>query len=635
MSKEIRSTGLRYAFALGLFAVTLGVASAVSYFSPKNNNLTILVMVALVAAAWYAGRGPGLLLAILIEVTAVTFNPIPPDVPMAKVIFGHVSVFLLLLLLVLLVSSRKRAEHRIREQGELLQVMLNSIGDAVIATDLDGLINFLNPVAETLTGWRQKKAYGKPLEKVFYLINEKTREPLDNPFQKIKREGAITGLADHTLLVSKSGKEIPIDDSGAPIKDRDGKVVGSVIVFHDVTSRRQAELALMKSEERLRQSQKMEAIGTLTGGVAHDFNNLLTAILGNTQLALRKIKSEDPLQAPLIQVEKAGNRAAALTRQLLAFSRRQHLDRKNINVNDTIREILKLLERIIGEDVKVATKFEEKLSTVYADRAQLEQVIMNLSVNARDAMPQGGDLGIETNDIELDEYYCRQYPDFQPGKYVQIKVSDSGSGMDEETQSRIFEPFFTTKGVDQGTGLGLSMVYGIVKQHDGQINVYSELGQGTTFKIFLPAIDLKVEEEIQATQHFPPGGAETILVAEDEEALRNLSKDILETLGYKVIIVENGMRAVETFVENREKINLLLFDVIMPSLGGVEAYERICSLGSAAPVIFMTGYSSEMTYNRIERQNDQFDHATISVLQKPYSFDGLGRAIREALDRGE
>jgi PAS domain S-box-containing protein len=633
MIKEIRSTGWRYAFALGLFAITLGISAGISYFSPKNNNMTILVVAVLIAAAWYAGRGPGLLLASLIEITTIAFNPNPPDAPLAKIIFAHVSIFLLLVIMVLLVSSRKRAEHRFREQGELLQVMLDSIGDAVIATDVDGLINFLNPVAETLTGWKQKTAYGKPLEKVFYLIDEKTREPVENPVLRIKREGRVSGLDSHTLLVSKSGKEIPIDDSGAPIKDRDEKVIGSVIVFHDVTERRHAELALLKSEERLRQSQKMEAIGTLTGGVAHDFNNLLTAILGNTQLALRKLELGSPLQIPLIEVEKAGNRAAALTRQLLAFSRRQHLERRNINVNDAINEILRLLERIIGEDVKVTTKFSADLSAVFADRAQIEQVIMNLSVNARDAMPLGGDLGIETSNIELDEYYCRQYPDFRPGRYVQIKISDSGCGIDEEIQARIFEPFFTTKGVDQGTGLGLSMVYGIIKQHDGQINVYSELDQGTTFKIFLPAVDLEVEREKDAFQPLLPGGMETVLVAEDEEALRNLSLDILETLGYKVIIVENGTLAVETFIENRENINLLLFDVIMPSMGGVEAYERIRALGSTVPVVFMTGYSSEMTYKRIEQHSTQFDRAIISVLQKPYSFDGLGRVIRESLDK--
>ncbi len=590
------------------------------------------MIAALVAATWFAGRGPGLVVAALIEITTVVFNPVNPDVPLAKVIFGHFSVFAFMVIIVLLVSSRRSAEGRIREQGELLQVMLNSIGDAVIATDLDGTVNFLNPVAEKLTGWNQKKAYGKPLEKVFNLIDEKTREPLENPFLRVKREGPMAGLADNTLLIDKKGKEIPIDDSGAPIKDRDGKIIGSVIVFHDVSERRKAEHALFKSEERLRQSQKMEAIGTLTGGVAHDFNNLLTAILGNTQLALRKIKSGDPLEVPLVEVEKAGNRAAILTRQLLAFSRRQHLDRKNINVNDTIKEILKLLERIIGEDIHVTTKFGSDISAVYADRAQMEQVIMNLSVNARDAMPRGGELGIETSNIELDEYYCRQYPDFKPGRYVQIKLSDTGCGMDEELQTRIFEPFFTTKGVDKGTGLGLAMVYGIVTQHDGHINVYSEPGHGTTFKLFLPAIDIPAENENDDAPLALPGGPETILVAEDEEALRNLSRDILETLGYRVIMVEDGAKAIEAYNENSAKIDLLLFDVIMPSMGGVEAYERIKALGTEIPIVFMTGYSSEMTYNRIEQQNSQFDHAVISVLQKPYSFDGLGKSIREALD---
>jgi two-component system, cell cycle sensor histidine kinase and response regulator CckA len=594
--------------------------------------MTLLVVAALFAATWYAGRGPGLLLAILVELTTIISNPFPPDAPVAKIIFAQASVLIFMIVFVLLISSLKTAGHKYREQGELLQVTLDSIGDAVITTDLEGKVTFLNPVAEKLTGWKEKKAYGEPITEIFRLVDEKTREPIENPFEKIKREGRTMAFDGHTMLISKNEEEIPVDDSGAPIKNRDGEIIGSVIVFHDVSHRREAEQALQKTEERLRQSQKMEAIGTLTGGVAHDFNNLLTAILGNTQIALRKLPPGSSVENSLIEVEKAGNRAADLTRQLLAFSRRQHLDRKHININDAIKEIFKLLTRIIGEDVNVTTNFSPGISTVFADRAQMEQVMLNLCVNARDAMPDGGELNIETSDSELDEYYCRQFPDVRPGKYVQIKVSDSGCGMDEETKGRIFDPFFTTKGVDQGTGLGLSMVYGIIKQHDGHINVYSEVGEGTTFKIYLPALQTAVEKETDMTSPSSPGGVETILVAEDEPALRNLSRDILETLGYRVIMVENGAEAVDIFMRDRARINLALFDVIMPEMGGVEAYERIRGLDAVVPVIFMTGYSSEMTYNRIERQSTQFDHAIISVLQKPYSFDALGRAVREALD---
>jgi two-component system cell cycle sensor histidine kinase/response regulator CckA len=313
----------------------------------------------------------------------------------------------------------------------------------------------------------------------------------------------------------------------------------------------------------LRQSQKMEAIGTLAGGVAHDFNNLLN-ILGNAQLAIGKLEPEHPLQLRLAEIEKAGKRAAVLTRQLLAFGRRQHLERRVINLNEAISEILKLLQRIIGEDIEVRMKSAPGLASVFADPSQIEQVVMNLGVNARDAMPGGGQLTIETSHVELDENYSRQYPYIQPGEYVQIMISDSGTGMDQKTQSRIFEPFFTTKEVGKGTGLGLSMVYGIVKQHEGHINVYSEVGKGTTFKVYLPVH--AGDPGKQAPEVKPPliGGTETILLAEDEEALRNLARVVLEELGYTVLVAKDGLEAVEMYAAEGGHIDLLLFDVVMP-----------------------------------------------------------------------
>ena len=402
-----------------------------------------------------------------------------------------------------------------------------------------------------------------------------------------------------------------------------------------IESAKLAEHALIESEQRLQQSQKMEAIGTLAGGVAHDFNNLLTVILGNTQLALRKLQADDPLQLRLVEVEQAANRAAALTRQLLAFSRRQHLERHTINVNETIKVITKLLRRIIGEDVEVRVIVSADLSAVFADPTQIEQVIMNLAVNARDAMPQGGQLTIETSNIELDQSYRRQYPYVNPGKYVQISVSDNGTGIEPETQKRIFEPFFTTKGVDNGTGLGLSMVYGIVKQHEGHINVYSEVGLGTTFKIFLPIVESAVEKEVPALQLPLLGGTETILVAEDEGGLRYLAREILEGLDYTVLLARNGEEAVELYKANRERIDMLLLDVVMPRLGGIEAYKQIQKLGGDVPLIFMTGYNVQAVQSRDVKENGILEELGVMVVQKPYNVEGLGRKVREVLDKSK
>lgn len=625
---------IRYGLGVGLFIATLLISTGLLYFSIRI-NLTILVVFVLVAATWYGGRGPGLLLAVLIMATTIVSTPPPPGTPLGRVIFGHFSVFALFVFIVLVMSGRKRSEKRLREQGELLRVTLTSIGDGVIATDADGKVTFLNPTAEALTGWKAGEAEGRPLGEIFKRIDENTREPVSTDLEAISGETHRT-TPTPTTLITREGKEIPIEDSNALIRDADGNIVGAISVFHDISRRRKAEQALTETESRLRQSQKLEAIGTLTGGVAHDFNNLLTAILGNVQLAFRKISPADPVQINLVEIEKAGNRAAGLTRQLLAFSRRQHLNRSSINLNDTIAEIFKLIERVIGADVHITAGYDQDLWPVYADSAQIEQIIMNLSINARDAMPDGGRLTIETNNIELDEHYSRHYPYVQPGKYVQITVSDTGSGMDDETKARIFEPFFTTKEVNKGTGLGLAMIYGIVKQHEGHINVYSELGHGTTFKIFLPATTAPAEVEKRPAPVSLIEGNETILIAEDEEALRNLSRDILEALGYTVLMAENGEKAVEIFARYRDRIDLLLLDVVMPVVGGAEAYDRIRKLaGREVPLIFMTGYSSETVTSGFAKDGRSEAAQTANVIQKPYSLDGLGHKVREVLDEAK
>ncbi|MCY7348271.1 MAG: PAS domain S-box protein [Pyrinomonadaceae bacterium] len=420
--------------------------------------------------------------------------------------------------------------------------------------------------------------------------------------------------------------KIERDATGAPIR--------MPVALVDITDERKAaEKALIENEERLRQAQKLEAIGTLTGGVAHDFNNLLTTILVNTQIGLRNTAPGDSMHNLLTEIQNAGNRAAALTRQLLAFSRRQKLEPRPVNLNKTIGDTINLLKRLIGADVEIFVNCAPDLATVFADPAQIEQVVMNLAVNSRDAMPNGGKLFIETCNIELDEDYCRVHQYVQPGKYVQIKVKDTGEGIDEETQKRIFEPFFTTKETGKGTGLGLSIIYGIIKQHDGHISVHSKPKEGATFLVFLPAVEQCIEPQPETMLPVPFGGTETILFAEDEDSLRNVAVDILKSMGYTVLSAKNGEEAVSIFTANQKQINLLLFDVAMPRMGGYEAYRRIRRLNSEIPLIFMTGYNSETVANRIPDENQAVEELNSPVLQKPYSIEDLGHKVREVLDK--
>jgi signal transduction histidine kinase len=394
----------------------------------------------------------------------------------------------------------------------------------------------------------------------------------------------------------------------------------------ETADRKLAEQALVESEKRSQHSQKMEAVGTLAGGIAHDFNNLLTAIIGNAQLALARLRPEDWLYDRVIEIENSGKRAAELTRQLLIFSRRERLEPRMLDLNDTIGPFTNILRRIIGEDIELRFKSAADLCTVLADPGQMEQVLMNLAANARDAMPGGGDLIIETQNVTIDEIYRLTHPNARPGKYVQIGVTDTGAGMDPETRRHIFEPFFTTKEMGKGTGLGLSLAYGITKQHDGLIEVYSEVGHGTTFKIYLPAQEGAVETKFHETQPAPRGGAETILVAEDDEALQRLLTGMLTGLGYNVILTPDGKAAVETYSNRSDEIDLVILDMVMPRMGGREVYERIRTLRGEVPVIFMTGYSAEMAQTRFVLETGAV------FIQKPYGIAALGNKVREVLD---
>jgi len=521
-------------------------------------------------------------------------------------------------------TARRFAEEHSRalwQERERLRVTLQSIGDGVIATDVNGLVQILNPVAQSLTGWTEEEAQGHQLIDVFDIVNEETRIIVENPAMRALRDGLIVGLANHTVLISKDGSERPIADSAAPIRDPSGKIIGVVLVFRDMTESK-------KLEGQFRQAQKMEAIGRLAGGVAHDFNNLLTVILSYAEyLADHAELGEENLES-VQEIRLAGERAASLTRQLLAFSRQQILHPKIVNLNEVVIETSKMLGRIIGEDVLFSTKLHGRLWQVLVDQGQMEQVLMNLAVNARDAMPAGGKLTVETSNIELDDEYVRTYPDVKPGHYVLIAISDTGIGMDETIKNRMFEPYFTTKEPGKGTGLGLATVFGIVKQSGGHITVYSEPNLGTSFKIYIPRVEtpLGVTKDVKkSTPNIT--GTETILVVEDEPMVRKLACRVLRSQGYTVLEAENGVEALKTYQQHRQRIQLLLTDVVMPEMGGRQLSEEIHLITPELKVLFMSGYTNDAVV-----LHGVLD-AEAEFLQKPFSPVNLAIKVREVLDK--
>jgi PAS domain S-box-containing protein len=399
-------------------------------------------------------------------------------------------------------------------------------------------------------------------------------------------------------------------------------------VMLDITRRRQAEEALRLSEEQFRQSQKMEAIGRMAGGIAHDFNNLLTAITGYSELTLSGQKLDDRVRGNLEEIRKAAGRAAGLTQQLLAFSRRQVLRPVVLDLNTLLSNVHKMLRRLIGEDVELVTMLGTDLGRVKADPGQLEQVVMNLVVNARDAMPDGGKLTLKTANVELDDDYARAHVPTRPGSYVMLAIADTGVGMDSETLARIFEPFFTTKEQGKGTGLGLSTVYGIVKQSDGFIWAYSEPGRGTSFKIYLPRVegDVVPALEVVPTPVELPHGVETVLLVEDEEAVRNLVRTILQEYGYTVLEAYHGAEALRVAIRHEGPIHLLLTDVVMPLMSGRQLADKLAPLRPDMKVIYMSGYTDHtIVHHGILEPGTTF-------LQKPFTPGALISKLREVLD---
>jgi len=521
------------------------------------------------------------------------------------------------------VTYRKSAEEALQRAEEKYRSIFENAVEGIFQSTPDGRFITVNPALVRMLGYDSTEDLISSLadiETQLYTDRERRSE-----FQRFMDEQGIVQRFENQVY-RKDQSVLWISESGRAVRSAAGEILFYEGTIEDITTLKETEAARLRLEGQLLQAQRIESIGLLAGGVAHDFNNLLTAIIGYGQLVERRLGPAHPLGSEVKQIVEAGQRAAALTSQLLAFSRQQTLIPRTINLNDTLSNLTNMLRRIIGEDVDVRFQGGSGLYSVLADAGQIEQVIMNLAVNARDAMPEGGRLIIETRNVTLDEAYCREHVWARPGNYAQISVSDEGVGMDAEVQRRIFEPFFTTKQVGKGTGLGLSVAYGIIKQHDGLIHAYCAPGHGTTFKIYLEAHGTAASD-LSGPIPRVRGGNETLLVAEDEITLRSLAKSNLESLGYRVLLASDGEEAVVAYEAAMNEIDLVILDLIMPRMGGREAYERIRGLGGReCPVIFMTGYAPEIL-------DAEFPGAgSVELVQKPYGADELGRKVRELLD---
>ncbi|MDZ7698917.1 MAG: PAS domain S-box protein [Deltaproteobacteria bacterium] len=510
------------------------------------------------------------------------------------------------------ITDRKRAEAEM----ERLTTAIEQVREMIVITDPEGTIQYVNPAFESVTGYSRQEAMGQNLR---MLKSGKQ----DHTFYQNLWNTIASGKTWEGRMVNKrkDGKLFTEDALISPVLDTSGRILNYVAVKRDITEK-------LGLEEQFNQAQKMESIGRLTGGVAHDFNNLLTTIIGNADLLRSELDKESPLHEYMTDISDAAKRAANLTRQLLTFSRNQILQPEVVDLNEAVSDMKNMLRRIVRENIELTTVLAPELGKVMTDIGQIEQVIMNLVVNACDAMPEGGKLTIETADVELDERYARTHLAVTPGPHVMLAVSDTGCGMSSEILDQVFEPFFTTKEKGKGTGLGLPTVYGIVKQSKGDIRVYSEPGKGTSFKIYLPRVDRDVErEKKKAVSQASPGGSETILVVEDEEQVRNLAVTILTGYGYRVLTAGNGPEAVETAEGHEGPIHLLLTDVVMPGgMNGRELADALTGLRPEMKVLFMSGY----TDNAIGHHGDL--DAGVNFLQKPFTSDALSRKVREALD---
>ncbi|MBZ5571546.1 MAG: PAS domain S-box protein [Acidobacteriia bacterium] len=510
----------------------------------------------------------------------------------------------------------RRTDQQLWEYRTQLASIVDSSDDAIIGKTLDGVITSWNRGAERLYGYTREEMIGKSITR---LVPKDRPDEIPSILQRIRLGESVEHY--ESVRVTKDGRHLEVSLSISPIRDSDGKISGASAIGRDITNQK-------RTESQLHQAQKMEAVGRLAGGIAHDFNNVLAIITACTELLRDRIGAQDVSAQFIGNIREAANRGSTLTKQLLAFSRRQVVQPLVLDVNERLKEVSKLLRPLMGDDVEVSMTLKPATALVEADPGQLDQIVLNLAVNARDAMPRGGRFMLETAIVEFDETFAREHPPMAAGKYVQLSVSDTGSGMDAVTVSRIFEPFFTTKEVGKGTGLGLATVYGIVRQSGGYIWVYSEPGHGTTFKMYLPSANHKMRpaSTSEAEAPLPKRHGTTILLAEDDNIMRQLTRRMLEEQGYTILEAEDGQAALKYVESTRQKIDLMLTDVMMRGLSGPELARRLSTSHPNTKVVYMSGYTGDLI-----AQHD-FSHSGIPLLEKPFTRVAMLKAIHEALE---
>jgi two-component system cell cycle sensor histidine kinase/response regulator CckA len=519
------------------------------------------------------------------------------------------------------ITERKQGEEALRDSEEKFRDLVENINDVIYTVSKDGIISYISPIVEQVLGYKPAEVIGQPFTR---FIHEEDLSKIKEPFPELIEGKHKPG--DYRM-VGKNGEVRWICTSSRPFY-KGSNVVGIRGSLSDITERKQAEEKMAALQEQLRQSQKLEAIGRLAGGIAHDFNNILAVIQGYSELCLFKIAREDPMREDIETIKNAAKRAANLISQLLAFSRRQTMEMKVIDLNPFLQNIEKMLHRVIGEDVEIVMVLADDLGRVKVDPGQIEQIILNLAVNARDAMPSGGKLIIETANVTLAETYRQNSIELKPGHYVMTSMTDTGLGMAQKVKEQIFEPFFTTKEIGKGTGLGLSVVYGIVKQSGGHIGVDSQPGKGTTFRIYFPRMDGPAQEVEDKEVTGLPGGNETILLVEDDEGVRKLTTRVLRKQGYKVLEASQGKEAFSLCVEQKVPIHLMVTDMVMPEITGVALARRLIQFYPEMKVLYMSGYTSDWL-----ALGDGNLGKGIEFIRKPFTLDKLARKIREVLDR--